>query len=164
MADQNEGNRDAGTDRYRERGRAGEGSTGGERISDYPGEGDWGSQARWGAFGNRTEWTRAGSGNPGSYAGGLGQYAGRGPKGWQRPDDSIREDINERLTGDPQVDASGIEVRVESGEVTLAGTVADRGMKRRAEDIAHAVNGVKDVHNRLAAGEASHPVESGEGR
>jgi osmotically-inducible protein OsmY len=97
----------------------------------------------------------------GSFTGGAGTYAdrgrhpdrgkhaGRGPKGWQRSDDRIREDVSERLTDDPHVDASEMEVQVQGGEVTLAGTVESREMKRRAEDIAHAVGGVKDVHNRL---------------
>jgi osmotically-inducible protein OsmY len=97
----------------------------------------------------------------GSFTGGAGTYAnrgqhpargrhaGRGPKGWHRPDDRIREEVSERLTDDPHVDASEIEVRVEAGEVTLSGTIDDRQAKRRAEDIAHAVSGVRDVHNRL---------------
>jgi osmotically-inducible protein OsmY len=42
-----------------------------------------------------------------------------------------------------------MDVRVESGEVTLEGTVDDRWEKRLAEDVAEAVPGVRDVHNRL---------------
>ena len=38
---------------------------------------------------------------------------------------------------------------VSQGEVTLTGTVETRSAKRRAEDIAEDVSGVKNVENRL---------------
>jgi osmotically-inducible protein OsmY len=79
----------------------------------------------------------------------MGRYSGRGPKGWQRSDDRIREDVNERLTDHPDVDASEIEVQVNNGEVTLSGTVEERRAKRLAEDIAESVSGVREVHNQL---------------
>jgi hypothetical protein len=47
------------------------------------------------------------------------------------------------------VDATDIEVLVISGEVTLSGTVDGRESKRRAEDIAADVLGVRDVQNNL---------------
>jgi osmotically-inducible protein OsmY len=73
---------------------------------------------------------------------------GRGPKGYQRADNRIMEDVCDRLTYS-EVDAEGIEVRVENAEVTLSGSVRDRWDKRRAEDIAENVSGVKDVHNNI---------------
>lgn len=76
-------------------------------------------------------------------------YGGRGPKNWARSDERIREDVCECLTYHPNVDASEIDVIVKDGEVTLAGTVHDRGSKRLAEDIVEDVRGVKDVHNQL---------------
>jgi osmotically-inducible protein OsmY len=76
-------------------------------------------------------------------------HRGRGPKNYARSDDRIREDVNDRLTQDEWVDASEIEVAVEGGEVTLTGTVEDRRAKRRAEDCADAVSGVKHVQNNL---------------
>jgi hypothetical protein len=79
---------------------------------------------------------------------GQGHY-GRGPKGYTRSDERIREDISERLYADHHVDASEITITVESGEVTLSGSVETRRMKHRAEDIADAVAGVNDVHNHL---------------
>jgi hypothetical protein len=78
-----------------------------------------------------------------------GRYSGRGPKGWQRSDERIREDINERLTDHPHVDASEIEVQVQNGLVTLNGTVDERHAKRLAEDIVESVSGVRDVHNQI---------------
>jgi hypothetical protein len=75
--------------------------------------------------------------------------AGRGPRGYRRSDTLIYEDVCDRLTRHPVIDASDVDVRVEDGEVTLEGTVPERGMKRLIEDIAEEVSGVMDVHNRL---------------
>jgi hypothetical protein len=76
-------------------------------------------------------------------------YTGRGPKGYRRSDDAIRDEINQLLTRHPDIDASDVEVRVESAEVILTGIVDDRRAKRLAEDIAEDVWGVNDVRNEL---------------
>jgi osmotically-inducible protein OsmY len=76
-------------------------------------------------------------------------YRGLGPRGYKRSDERIREDLNDRLTDDPYLDASDIEVSVNNCEVTLSGTVDTRTAKRRAEDIAEWVSGVRDVQNNL---------------
>lgn len=79
----------------------------------------------------------------------MDEYRGRGPKGYTRSDDRIREDVCDRLCDDPRVDASNIEVSVANGEVTLSGTVDARDVKHRAEDCAEDVSGVKNVQNNL---------------
>jgi osmotically-inducible protein OsmY len=79
----------------------------------------------------------------------YGPYTGVGPKGYQRSDQRIYEDVCERLTQHGQVDARNIHVNVKDGEVTLDGTVRDRQTKRMAEDVADHISGVKDVHNQL---------------
>ena len=78
-----------------------------------------------------------------------GQFKGKGPKGYTRSDDRIKEDVNDRLSDDSQVDASEIDVTVNNSDVTLTGTVNTRWEKRRAEDVAEFVSGVKNVENRL---------------
>ena len=78
-----------------------------------------------------------------------GMYAGRGPRGYRRSDERIREDINDHLTDDWYVDASDVEVTVNNGMVTLTGRVDSRDDKRRTEDIAESVSGVMDVSNQL---------------
>ena len=77
------------------------------------------------------------------------QHRGRGPKGYRRSDERIKEDVNDRLGDDYYLDASDVEVAVENTEVTLTGTVKSRSDKRRAEDIAESVSGVTNVENRL---------------
>lgn len=80
---------------------------------------------------------------------GQGSFAGRGPRGYQRSDERIREDVCDRLTRDPWIDASDVEVTVRTGEVTLSGNVRDRSEKRHAEDLIEQVSGVREVHNNL---------------
>ena len=84
-----------------------------------------------------------------------GQYKGKGPKNYSRSDERIKDDINDRLSDDPYLDASDIEVTVTNGEVTISGTVDERSAKRRAEDLAEAVSGVKNVENRIRVGQGS---------
>ena len=77
------------------------------------------------------------------------EHRGRGPKGYRRSDERIKEDVNDRLSDDYYIDASDVEVSVSNTEVTLTGTVNSREDKRRAEDIAESVSGVTNVENRL---------------
>ena len=85
----------------------------------------------------------------------AGGHRGRGPKGYQRSDARILEDVNDRLTEDPHLDASEIEVSVAGREVTLAGTVNSRFEKRHAEDLAESVSGVAHVQNNLRVQQAA---------
>ncbi len=78
-----------------------------------------------------------------------GSYSGYGPRDYTRSDSRIREDLCERLTDDPDVDPSDIAVQVSEGMVTLEGTVEQRWMKHRAEDIADSCGGVRNVENRI---------------
>ena len=78
-----------------------------------------------------------------------GPFFGRGPRGYQRSDERIREEICERLTRHGRIDASDIDIRVANAEVTLEGSVDDRESKRLAEDVAESVFGVKDVNNQI---------------
>lgn len=74
---------------------------------------------------------------------------GKGPKGWTRSDERIKEDVCEALYECDSVDASNIEVTVEQGCVCLRGSVEGRAEKREAEHEAEAVRGVTDVRNEL---------------
>jgi osmotically-inducible protein OsmY len=88
-------------------------------------------------------------------------HRGRGPKGYTRSDERIREDVNDRLSDDAFLDASEIEVTVSSGEVTLTGTVENRIDKRRAEDLAEDISGVKNVQNQLRVKQTTTTAANG---
>jgi hypothetical protein len=143
---------------------AGEYRGGEYRGGEYRGgmagrEADWdafyGGYGREGGFGDRDQYGRSFGAYGGTYGrpyGGRSQresFAGRGPKGWRRSDEQIRDEVNERLARDADVDATDVEVRVEGGVVILSGVVEDRGQKRRAEDLVEEVFGVDDVRNEL---------------
>jgi osmotically-inducible protein OsmY len=118
----------------------------------------------WGGFGGGTEYgrdhdrdergflERAGDrlsqwlGDDADYGRG---YRGKGPANYTRSDERIRDDANDRLTDDWQVDASRIEVTADNGEITLNGTVPSREQKRRAEDCVEDISGVRNVQNNL---------------
>ncbi|HKR86873.1 MAG TPA: BON domain-containing protein [Phenylobacterium sp.] len=76
-------------------------------------------------------------------------HRGRGPKGYRRPDERISEDVHDRLTDDPWLDATDIEVTVKDGEVTLVGHVDNREAKHRAERLVEDLSGVRHVQNNL---------------
>lgn len=78
-----------------------------------------------------------------------GNFAGLGPIGYRRADQSIYEDVCDALLLTPDVDASEIEVKVENGIVILNGEVADRNTKRLAELEIENISGVRDVQNLL---------------
>ena len=82
------------------------------------------------------------------FGGGMGQHRGKGPKGYQRSDDRLKEMICERLRDDPHIDASDVTVTVQSSRVTLEGSVDSRHTKNLIEDVAEQF-GVDDVQNNL---------------
>jgi hypothetical protein len=72
--------------------------------------------------------------------------------------------VNDRLTDDPHIDASDVEVSVANREVTLSGFVSSRFAKRHAEDIAESVSGVAHVQNNIRVrSEGSAGVTPGAG-
>ncbi len=73
-----------------------------------------------------------------------------GPKGYQRSDERIREDICDRLMkAANHIDSSQVTVEVSGAKVLLEGTVPDRRMKHAIEDVADSCLGVQDIDNRL---------------
>lgn len=92
-----------------------------------------------------------------------GVFRGMGPKNWTRSDERIHDDVCERLTESPYVDASEIVIRVKDGEVTLEGTVNNRVQKRMAEEAIDHVRGVKDVMNHIRVRREPERMETAEG-
>ena len=101
----------------------------------------WGDPSAWGP-------ERGGQGYE-RERGGAGPHTGRGPRGYQRSDERIREDVCDALCDHGDIDASEMEVTVANGEVTLIGVVSQRSEKRMAEDAVERISGVREVHNQL---------------
>lgn len=78
-----------------------------------------------------------------------------GPKGYQRSDERLKEDISERLMEAVHVDSSEVTVEVRDAKVVLEGVVPDRRMKHAIEDLVDACPGVQDIDNRVRVGSAS---------
>ena len=111
-----------------------------------------GMQGNYGPDMQRNYGGYGGSGTQGQPGGG---HRGKGPQGYTRSDDRIKESVCEALHDDDHVDATHIEVVVKNGEVMLTGTVEDRRQKRLAEDLVERLPGVKDVQNQLRCGTGS---------
>lgn len=96
---------------------------------------------------------------------GTGPHRGKGPMGYQRSDERIREMVCDALADDDMIDASQIHVTVKDGEVTLTGVVDTRQIKREAEDCVSNVAGVKDVQIQLRIKDekASMSTQGGQG-
>jgi hypothetical protein len=84
----------------------------------------------------------------------------RGPKGYTRSDDRIKEDICEQLMQSAHIDASEITIEVQSGRVMLEGSVPERRMKHAIEDLADSVAGVNDVENKIRVNQGSSSQDS----
>ena len=111
-------------------------------------ESGYGSQ-----YSERDYRVHSGHDQPRDSAGRFGETRGsqqpRGPKGWQRSDERIKDDVSERLYHHRGVDCSDVSVEVSGGKVTLEGTVPERRMKHAIEDMVDQCPGVKDIENRI---------------
>ncbi len=85
----------------------------------------------------------------GPYKREVGEFRGRGPKGYERSDERLREIICERLTDEPSVDASDVSIEVKDKVVKLTGHVSDRRTKYEIEDLVEHCGGVKDIDNQI---------------
>ena len=94
-----------------------------------------------------------------------GTCRGLGPRGYVRSDQRIYEDVCDRLSDNPFIDASEIDVTVRGRTVTLAGSVDNAIAQRQAEEIAREVAGVRHVQSQLtvpAGGERRDETTPGE--
>ena len=114
-----------------------------QRDEDRRGEPDGTSQSGEHRGGGAQNWE-------GAY-GSSGMYGSRrrGPKGYQRSDSRIHEDVCEHLANTQHIDANDVTVEVKDGTVTLLGTVPHRQMKHCIEDLVAECPGVKDVDKKL---------------
>jgi osmotically-inducible protein OsmY len=109
---------------------------------------------------NRMSWRAAGAQ---FYPGGAYDalhalsHRGRGPKGYRRSDERLKEIICDRLTEDPFIDASHLTIDVRNCEVTVQGAVQVRQQKYAIEDLIADVSGVTEIHNHVSV--ASQEIE-----
>ena len=81
---------------------------------------------------------------------GLAGCANTGEKTGAYVDDSwITSKVKSEMVADKDVSARNINVNTTRGVVTLTGTVKTWGESNKAAEIAHGVNGVKQVENNL---------------
>ncbi len=116
----------------------------------------------YGSSGRDQSWSQGGQQwgqGQGQGGQGRGMHHGKGPKGYQRSDDRLKELICERLREDPEIDPSEVTLSVQGGKVTLDGTVDSRHAKNAIEDIAEQF-GVQEVQNNLRVQRASQPGET----
>lgn len=148
----------------RDRGYYGSSERGGDRDGD-----------RWGGYaGGRGQYEgqyegqdRYGSARRSSFRGdelydrGAGDsHYGKGPKNDVRSKERLQERISDEMHDDHDLDASNIEVTTQdNGEVTLEGSVASRWEKRRAENCAYDVRGVRHVQNNIRIAERSDSTD-----
>ena len=137
------------------------GRSGGQRSygSERWGGGDYGSQGGSSfAYGRGGEnWGGEGYAGRGYGSASFGSqqwerqvsHRGKGPKGYERSDDRLKEMICERLSDDPNIDASEITVAVSGGVVKLTGTIDSRAEKYQVEELIERCGGVKDIDNQL---------------
>lgn len=140
----------------------GRGYAGGDSSSQSfsgQGYGDQGYGSR--SYGNQSSIGQGSRGEYGQAYAGRG-FSGRGPKGYQRSDERIKEQLCERLTDDDNIDAGEITIEVKNGEATLTGTVGSREEKRAAEELAERSPGVREVQNHLRVTQERSSSQSGQ--
>ncbi|MGO8718044.1 MAG: BON domain-containing protein [Acidobacteriaceae bacterium] len=72
----------------------------------------------------------------------------------QRPDSAIAEDINKRLMASSTLRPLDLGIWVHDGTATLTGTVPTQELREEAETMVKAVDGVKNVEDKIAIGAA----------
>jgi len=91
-----------------------------------------------------------------------------GPRGYQRSDERLREEVYDRLIQQTDIDVSDIEVAATEGVITLSGAVDSRWEKHRVEDLVDSIWGAKDIRNNLRVksgrGEEAAPAQGGRGQ
>lgn len=92
----------------------------------------------------------------------MQRRVGKGPKGYKRSDERIKEDVCDQLAQSDDLDPSEIEVSVSNAEVTLTGTIPERHMKYIAEQIADRVSGVNEIHNQIRVKRADQQEQAGQ--
>jgi osmotically-inducible protein OsmY len=119
-----------------------------QRRGQYQEQGQYGRSSWAGQGSEQRDWSPSG-------------FSGRGPRGYRRSDDRIREDVCEILTRHHQIDASEMDVDVHDGTVILRGTADSGRMRRLTEELVEDIPGVRDVQNELRVNQRTGYGSSG---
>lgn len=76
-------------------------------------------------------------------------HSGKGPRGYVRRDERILEDICEALIEQPDIDATKLKVSVQTGVVTIVGSVNEEYELNAIEYIVKNTSGVKKLVDRI---------------
>jgi osmotically-inducible protein OsmY len=79
----------------------------------------------------------------------MWRRAGRGPRGWRRPDADVLDELCERIVR-AGVDASQVAIEVDEGQVWLTGPVESAPARAAIELLAAGVPGIRGVHADVA--------------
>jgi hypothetical protein len=88
-------------------------------------------------------------------------HAGKGPRGWQRTDDRLLDQVSEALARHPAIDASDLEVAVDGSRVILRGEVSDQRTRQLAKECAEGIAGVDDVQDQLRVRQGPGDTQGG---
>lgn len=116
-----------------------------------PPHGRGGGEAEVDRRGPGAPWIEQAMNGPARY--GLGPYHRRLEKR-RRPDDELKQEVEEALFYDTWVDAEAITVEVRDGVVSLSGELPDHDEVRYATDDAWDVEGVRGVRSELRVNSA----------
>lgn len=134
-----------------------------ERRIPRGGDDGWQDQ-QYGGSGNRGAMFGTGGASQADFGSDFSaesEASRRSTTGYRRADDRIRESVSDELLRHPGIESSGIDVRVENGEVTLSGYVPSGRARRMAADCAMDCAGVREVHNRVRVNRQAAPRRSG---
>ncbi len=120
---------------------------GGYGLEPWDPRGQYGDFDQAGGYGKSALYGQASGFDEVSRAAGPRRFTG--PKGYQRSDERIREDICEALMQERDIDSGDVSVAVREAHVELTGSVPERRMKHAIEDLADACPGVREVDNRI---------------
>lgn len=87
-------------------------------------------------------------------------YTRQTPKGYTRSDERIKDDVCERLYHANDIDLADVTIESRNGTLVLDGTVPERRMKHRIEDIAEQCIGVSDIENRIRVSRSNDGVRA----
>lgn len=72
-------------------------------------------------------------------------------------DAAVQAEVSKKIMDDPELSAADIKAAVSKGKATLTGTVNTASLKRRAEQVARTIKGVRNVDNQVTIADGSLP-------